>query len=204
LELRRGLLQGSALSPILFNIYINDLIEMINQNTNIGYGYADDIIIICEDRTETIKIINKIEIWSKENTMDLNKNKCGILNIRKTKDKNARKEIKNIPIVKEYKYLGIIFDEKLNLDRHLEELNTKLTTRAKTLKKQTWRYGIETKIIIWNSLITSILSYSKIVEKARGKYKWKKLESLYKKTCKIVLGLPVNMNGDKVLELLHI
>jgi membrane glycosyltransferase len=94
LELRRGLLQGSALSPILFNIYINDLIEMINQNTNIGYGYADDIIIICEDRTETIKIINKIEIWSKENTMDLNKNKCGILNIRKTKDKKCKERNK--------------------------------------------------------------------------------------------------------------
>ena len=46
-----------------------------------------------------VQSINKIETWTKENTMDLNKKKYGILNIRKTQNKNVRKDLKNMPIV---------------------------------------------------------------------------------------------------------
>ncbi len=49
--------------------------------------------------------------------MKLNKDKCGMLNLRKRFMKDTKMKIYNgIPEVAIYKYLGIIIDEKVKLD----------------------------------------------------------------------------------------
>ncbi len=71
-----------------------------------------------------------IEGWCKENGMRLNKDKCGILFINKKKnftiwEQNTR-HIFGIPIVKQYKYMGIILNKRLEPTEHLTELQRKL------------------------------------------------------------------------------
>ncbi len=64
--------------------------------------------------------------------MDLNKQKCRILDIRKRLNNNYDyTEIQQIPQVKEYKYLGIILDEKLNLNKQIEYIKNKTIKRDK-------------------------------------------------------------------------
>ena len=50
--------------------------------------------------------------------MNLNEAKSGIIFIKKIDDnqspKNKLKEIEGVPIKKNYKYLGVIIDERLN------------------------------------------------------------------------------------------
>ena len=68
---------------------------------------------------ETKKAIKFVENWSQDNSMLLNKKKCGILLLAKRGNTFSKKEkkavsVEDIPYVKSYKYLGITFNKSLN------------------------------------------------------------------------------------------
>lgn len=113
---KRGLLQGSSLSPILFNFFINDLVrslELLRGPKVYGrktpvLAFADDIAVIARNTTELQEMIKTAENWSVSNGMKFNATKCIYLG-----NGNAP-AIYNEEITKENtaKYLGIYFDHK--------------------------------------------------------------------------------------------
>ena len=46
--MNNGLLQRSLISSMIFNLYINDLIKELHQNSYEILAYADDLCILCE------------------------------------------------------------------------------------------------------------------------------------------------------------
>ena len=52
-EIVRGVSQGSTLSPLLFNIFINDLF-LFTEKTNICYFADDNTIYSCNNNLQTI------------------------------------------------------------------------------------------------------------------------------------------------------
>ena len=60
---------------MLFNLYINDLIKELNQNSYEILAYADDLCILCEGINQLLNVLNKIEKWSILNGININKKK---------------------------------------------------------------------------------------------------------------------------------
>ena len=79
----RGVLQGSVLGPLLFNIYINDLLLFI-QNSDIC-NYADDTTIYACDKnldntSHRLETDYSVALeWFGDNFMKLNADKCHLL-----------------------------------------------------------------------------------------------------------------------------
>ena len=114
----RGLFQGSSLSPLLFNAFINSLITLLNKRrskvritANVEINnlfFADDGVLCATTYTEINKILKICEKWSTSNGIEFKPSKCAVISKGGTSQPT---KIYNTPIpeVKEYKYLGMIF-----------------------------------------------------------------------------------------------
>ena len=74
-NVNNGVLQGSLISPMLFNL--NDLIKELNQNSYEILAYADELCILCEGKNQLLNVFKKI--WSELNGIKINKKKSGIM-----------------------------------------------------------------------------------------------------------------------------
>ena len=118
-----GVPQGSVLGPLLFIVYINDMVRCTNLDTTL---FADDAVLTsgCETLKSLEKNINKeaqmLHNWFVANKLTLNLKKTKfMLFSNKRKKRNKYKKFKIninnfcIKQVQEMEYLGVILDSKL-------------------------------------------------------------------------------------------
>ena len=127
-EQEMGVPQGSILSPTLFSIKINSLARVLNQGVE-GSLYVDDLLICYRAKNmnnieRQLQLnLNKIEKWASENGFKFSIAKTvGMHFCKKTKlhpDPELKIYGKPIKIVKETKFLGLIFDSKRSFIPHM-------------------------------------------------------------------------------------
>jgi hypothetical protein len=157
ININKGVLQGSLISPLLFNLYINDLVDELSGLAFDVLAYADDIAVLCRNRKELDKVINTVEQWSNRNLIGVNKKKSGIMCIQ---GKAKEKTIRDYPVVKEYKYLGILINDKLRCDSHITNINDKLKQYIKrNFMLQQTKFSIRTLFMIFNYFQKSRMLY---------------------------------------------
>ena len=80
---KEGLPQGSVLSPLLFVLYINDLLGNFSESTMVS-AYADDLALACRGRKkEDVALrmqaeVDKVVSWSQQARLTLNAAKCEV------------------------------------------------------------------------------------------------------------------------------
>ena len=139
-SIQQGVRQGDPLSCILFNLFINDLADAINQaNGQSGVLvrkqilrsllYADDVAIPCDSMEKLVKVLSVVEAHSKKWRWSPNVSKSKILIVygRNTKTKYDQRDgplpkllDQPVEIVKDFEYLGLIYTEDLSWGKHLD------------------------------------------------------------------------------------
>ena len=123
IAVNQGVLQGSLISCMLFNVYIDDLVRELKAASFETLAYADDIAVICYEKPQLDKVTEILERWSIENKIEINKKKSGILMLQGT---TVLKTLNGFPIVDNYKYLGVTMNSKLNCPWHLHKTKKRL------------------------------------------------------------------------------
>ena len=119
-----GIPQGSVLGPLLFLIYINDLLDTCGTYSEV-YAFADDAkffrhILTAADRNDLECAVDALQNWSKKWLLNLNIEKCQVVSFGSHVDKGYTYII--IPLERGNKMLdlGVWFDEKLSFSEHIQ------------------------------------------------------------------------------------
>ena len=115
-KVERGVKQGAVLSPLLFSIYLNSLLELLNRS---GYGcymggrscnvfaYADDIVVLSPSVFGLKTLIKLISTFSKDFDIQFNIDKCFLIAYSDSQvDPNIFMNNIKIKLVSEVKHLG--------------------------------------------------------------------------------------------------
>ena len=135
-----GVPQGSILGLLLFNIFLCDL--FMEQEDCCFTNYADDTTpyVVANNTAEVIEnltiITQKLYTWFANNQMKVNHDKCHLL-LSTQEEANIQIANTTIKCSKSKKLLGIVLDNKLKFDKHVENICQKASKKLNALARVT-------------------------------------------------------------------
>ena len=175
-RLTRGTPQGGVLSPLIWNLAFDRLLQTCNQGPIKLVGFADDACILIKGQDPHILVdlaqqsINTSIEWGANAGLEFNASKtAAILFTHKRKIPTINKlKIGNqtVDYQKETRYLGIDLDSKLTYKTHIEGKIKKAKQFLMTFRGaigQLW--GPSPRMTIWayNAMIKPMVTYGSII-----------------------------------------
>ena len=205
-----GIKQGDAISPRLFNIYINELPTAIHdsedQNNIIVLWnrlikcllYADDLALFSTTAEGINKQLQKLHEFCKELELTVSIEKTETMYIHQnnkedidTKLPSIKYQDKTLNYVKHFKYVGITLTHDGTFDAHINKAIDKAITATRILKSKIYRLGINSplqmKITLFKAYVQPILMYGmELINPTKDQYK--KLNKVTEDYTRWILG----------------
>ena len=131
--IEQGVAQGCSLSPILFSVFVNDLLKEVEQTglgiqlssgkTVGGMLFADDFVGISDSKESLQKLLDVVYSYCSKWRLRANVSKSAVMVFSKDAVNGCWKWGEySLPIVSSYSYLGIDFSRNGAWDMHITKL----------------------------------------------------------------------------------
>lgn len=209
----RGLLQGSSLSPLLFNLFINALLgaleagpmvstSLVQSNT---LAFADDLVLHAHTKNDMHVLLGICEEWSRQVGMCFAPDKCITLDARYT----SQYTLYQTPLGRQASvdYLGIPFTE-LGID--LGTNITRRATKAKAVAALFAQVGMnltgftpEASARIYKSFVRPVMEYGLGLAPLTAK-QLQPLQRTQQFALRAILSAPRHASTNAIQKLLHV
>jgi len=198
-----GVKQGCVLSPLLFALFLDDLVDCLPGGITIDgiqikvLMYADDIVLMAESQRMLQLMINRLSEYCKKWDLVINTLKSKILIFKKHARRLQKAEKwyldgEQLEVVKEYKYLGVWLTYNASFNTHVQR---KLKD-AKLAVNSSWKnvlghkdVSLKAKYQVFQAAVNSIMTYASEVW---GIEKFENVEKLLTYFIKRIFRLPPN------------
>ena len=201
LPLEFGVPQGSILGPVLFTIYVNDLLSVPKRC--LSASYVDDCKLYlsfspAELPTSILALnedLTRISQWCCKNSLLINPDKTKVLTIgvpqllKKLSSFSITlfdKEITPVPVVKD---LGVFFDTCLGYNEHITETASNCLFKLYQINRIKHLLDRKTLLLVINSFVFNKLQYCSTVWSNTSSSNIDKLQKVQNFAGRIILGL---------------
>ena len=172
-ESKVGVRQGDTLSPLLFNIFINGIVETVKESgCGIKVGsdsmaillFADDMVLVAKDEEELQHLVEKVKVYCDKWLLEVNVNKTKVVVVSKDGKETAKVNYgqSELECVSKYCYLGMVFSSdgkwKLEVDRRVQAGRAALSSVSKHV---IWNKNISSQVkkVVFEAMVKSKLMY---------------------------------------------
>lgn len=179
-----GVRQGENLSPLMFSLFLNDLLEHLESKGNTGLTlqyaedeitynltilallFADDTIILAKTAHEFQKCLNDFDLYCKTWKLQINTQKTKVMvfgsNRRGTRNMNFSINNEILEITDEYKYLGVVFSQSGKYKKARDHLISQSRKAMHLLYKRIFNLNlpIDLQLKLFDNTILPILTFS--------------------------------------------
>lgn len=206
-KIKYGVPQGSILGPLLFNLYINDIVSLSSDATFIIY--ADDTsLFFSGTKGDTLVananvVLRKICVWANSNSLKINATKTKAVLFRPRNRKivltsSIMLASETIEMSSVVKTLGVYFTEHMSWIHHIEQLRLKVSRVVGALCRCRHLLTSEIVRILYNALIQSHFTYCHLVWGVGSSFS--SLLVVQKKVLRLIEGLPYRCTTAGLFE----
>lgn len=172
----KGCPQGGVLSPLLWNLVVDELLRNLNERGYLTLGYADDIVVIIRGGfTRTVSNLMQdaleiIEEWCTREQLRVNPSKTKLIPF--TRRRNLEDLLPpslfqtTLEFGREAKFLGVILDTKLTWNQHIQKITTKSKMTLMSLKRAIGKsWGLKPSVVHWiyTTVVRPMITYGALV-----------------------------------------
>lgn len=213
LSVHSGVPQGSVLGPVLFNIYINDIINSIECTNCLIYADDTSLFFQSNNINDLVSLanvtLNKLLEWTRVNVLEINVSKTKAVlfaPVQKliTRDINIQLGSEMIKVTNEAKTLGITFNQHLSWNAHVDRVAGTLAKACGILCRFRQILTTKVKLMLYNSLFASHINYCNLVWGVTSQANKTKLHLLQKKAIRHIVNAPYDAHTKELFASLNV
>ena len=208
-DVRCGTAQGSILGPLIYIIYVNDVLGLLNDNDNL-FLYADDMLIMSSHHNVEIMLrdlqrsLDKICTWCRQNKLTINESKTKYMIINNVRVEPVTKMVidgKNLGRVSQYEYLGMIIHEKLSMDVQIDSMYKKANKKLGMMSRIRRFISTNTAVKIYKTMVRPHLEYVDFIVESGSKKAISKFTRLQERALRRIEYCGASENRRSYIEL---